>query len=142
MGENENIDTNWKNFKAAVMDTAEEVCGRKKKRRKKKPWFDHECEQMVEERIERKKAWMYSNNIENRESYNKSNRDTNKLLRRKKRQYILSLLDKAEEDNTANNSRNFFRKIRFFKKGFSPRPYGVKSKEGMLITENQKALER
>ena len=139
--EDEDINNNWANFKIAVLDTAEEVCGKKKKRNKK-PWFDQECEQALEERIKMKKAWMNSNSLEYKERYNQSNRETNKLLRRKKQLYIKSILDKAEEENTANNAKDFYRKIRFFKKGFIPRTYGVKNREGTLVTEDQLVLER
>lgn len=138
---NEDINSNWTNFKIAILDSAEEVCGKKTKRNKK-PWFDHECEQMLEERIKRKKAWMNSNNMEAKERYNQANRDANKLLKRKKRLYINSLLEKAEEENTANNAKDFYRKIRYFKKGFTPRTYGVKNKEGNMLTEKQQVIER
>ncbi|XP_054287945.1 uncharacterized protein LOC129003672 [Macrosteles quadrilineatus] len=141
LDKDEDVNSTWNNFKEAVLDSAEEVCGKKKKK-SKKPWFDCECEQMLEERIRRKNVWMNSNNEEDRLMYNQSNKETNKFLRRKKRQYIKSLLDRAEEENTANNAKDFYRKVRFFKKGFTPCTYGIKNKEGQLLTESVKVLER
>ncbi|KAG8295024.1 hypothetical protein J6590_089768, partial [Homalodisca vitripennis] len=66
-----------------VLNTAEEVCGSRKKRNKK-PWVDQECEQPLKDRVKRKITWMNSNRVEYRESYNEANREANKLLRRKK----------------------------------------------------------
>ncbi|XP_046685325.1 uncharacterized protein LOC124371058 [Homalodisca vitripennis] len=126
MENNETVDAKWSNFKEVVLNTAEEVCGSRKKRYKK-PWFDQECEQALKDRVKRKITWMNSNRVEDRESYNEANREANKLQRRIKRLYLHILLDKAKEDNTANNAKDFYRKIRFFKRGFTPYPYGVKT---------------
>jgi hypothetical protein len=139
--EENDINSKWNNFKKNIIETAKEICG-EKRRVKKKPWFDEECEQKVIERKERKRIWINSDTAENKDRYIESNKETNKILRRKKRMYVNSLIDKAEQERSTNNARDFYRKIRFFKKGFTPNPYGVKDKEGVVLTENQKVLER
>lgn len=139
--EEEDVNRNWNNFKESILQTAREVCG-KKKRASKKPWFDEECEQKVIERKEMKRIWMNNNSTEHKDRYNEMNRETNKMLRKKKRMYINSLIDKAEQERTTNNAREFYRKIRFFKKGFTPNPFGVKNKEGVVVTENLQVLQR
>lgn len=63
-------------------------------------------------------------------------------MRQKKRRYINSLIEKAEEECTANNARDFYKKVKFFKKGYIPNPYGVKNKEGIVVTETQQVIER
>lgn len=51
-----------------------------------------------------------------------------------------SILDKAEEENTVNSAKVFYRKITFFNRGYFSRTYGVKNKKHNLITENQQVL--
>lgn len=41
----------------------------------------------------------------------------------------------AENDRTTNNTRDYYRTIRFFKAWFSARNYGIKDKQGVLDRE-------
>lgn len=68
---------------------------------------------MLEERIKRKNSRMNNNSREDKKS-NKSNLETNKLIKEN----------------------------RVFQKGFTPNPNGVKNNEGRLLTGNQQVLER
>lgn len=67
-------------------------------------------------------------------------KETTKILRRKKREWIKHLLRKAESDRTANNAKEFYRSVRFFKKGFTPLSYGIKDKNGHIVVNNEEGL--
>lgn len=50
------------------------------------------------------------------------------------------MVAKAEADRTANKTKDFYRTIRFFKKGFTPNAYGIKNKDGKLVKFKMKKL--
>lgn len=47
---------------------------------------------------------------------------------------------KAEEDRTRNNSKDFYRIIRFFKTEYKPKPYGILDKDGNMIVQKSEGL--
>ncbi|XP_054277909.1 uncharacterized protein LOC128996544 [Macrosteles quadrilineatus] len=134
------IEKVWKNIKETLQDCAKEVCG-KRERKNKKPWFDEECKANVLQRKKAKEVWLNKKQERDRENYTKISRETVKVLRRKKREWVNQILEKAEQDRTANNSRDFYRSIRFFRKGYSPMPYGIKNKSGQLVVQNKEGLQ-
>lgn len=138
--ENNNVDDVWNNLKDILQETTAEVCG-KKERREKKPWFDMECSDMIEKRKILKNKLLQNKDEESKMRYNNQVRETTKLMRRKKREWVKGLLQKAENDRTQNNARNFYRTLRYFKKGYQPKGYGVKNENGDVITEESKVLE-
>lgn len=52
------------------------------------------------------------------------------------------LIEKAEQERTANNSRDFYRTTRFFRTEYKPKAYGVKDKNGNIIIQQKEGLER
>ncbi|KAI5739997.1 hypothetical protein M8J77_026070 [Diaphorina citri] len=51
-------------------------------------------------------------------------------------------MERAEEDRTGNNSRDFYRTTRFFRKEYKPKAFGVKDKDGRTIIQQKEGLER
>lgn len=137
--DNLDIEAHWEMVKTSVQEAALEVCGKRK--RKKNPWFSEECEQKVKERRAAKGKHLQQDSNESKEAYENANRETKTLLRRKKREYVDSLIKKAEEDKSAENARDFYRSVRFFRKGYIPRMYGIKDKSGNAVLERSKGLE-
>jgi len=135
------IEKEWDRLKQAIKKSAEEVCGQRKKK-SGKPWFDEECREAVEKRKETKERWLNNKKQDTKERYKNQAKETVRLLRKKKREWINKLLEKAEEDRTANNARDFYRSIRFFKKTYTPDSIGIKDQAGNIIMEQDKCLKR
>lgn len=66
---------------------------------------------------------MTSNNAEDR--YNEINKETNNILRKKNKINIKGLIEKAEQEHTTNNAKEFYIKVKFFDKGFTPNQYDM-----------------
>lgn len=139
--ENMQLETLWKTYKTNILETAKEVCG-KKKRRKEIPWLDEECTRAIQNRAMKKKKWLNSNNREDRETYQSINKSTTRLLRRKKREYINSLLEKAENDQKSNNHKEFYSCVKHFRKGYTPSTFGIKNKDGHVLTQKTEVVDR
>ncbi|XP_046683293.1 uncharacterized protein LOC124369359 [Homalodisca vitripennis] len=138
--EEDKIERGWTNIKETLQNCAKDVC-EKNERKNKKPWFDEECKEKVVQRKEGKETWLNRKQAGDREEYKKRSRETVKTLRRKKRECVNKILEKAEQDRTANNSRDFYRSVRFFRKGYSPMPYGIKNKSGELVIQSKEGIQ-
>ncbi|KAI5715018.1 hypothetical protein M8J77_009060 [Diaphorina citri] len=139
----EAIEEQWSTFKNVIKETAKKVLDTSSGYREKKPWFDRDCEEIMEKRVRAKQQWLSCDETrkdEYREKYNKINREVVKLVRQKKRQYVKKSLEKAEEDRTKNNTKDFYRTVRFFKNGYRPRTSGVKDRDGNTTNEPEKVL--
>lgn len=138
--EEEILEKNWTDIKNIIQKCAEEGCG-KKSRSKKKPWFDEECSEAVIRRRKAKDIWLNNQQERLKENYKTHARESVKILRRKKREWINKLLEKAEQDRTANNARDFYCSICFFKKGYTPNPYRIKNKSEKIIIQKEQGLQ-
>lgn len=112
-----------------------------KKKKAGKPWFDREAHDIIKKRKHQKEKCLNSQKEEDKNLYNSVNRETTKLLRRKKRNWLNGLVTKAEEDRTKNNAKDFYRSVRYFKKGYTPKAYGVKDRNGRVIIQEEEGLE-
>lgn len=138
---NVDIEVKWNRVKNTVLQCAKDLCGDKQKQ-PTKPWFDQECNEMIEKRRFSREKWLGANNEEERLRYQNINRSTTRLLRQKKRNWLKSLVEKAEQDRTNNNARDFYRTTRFFQKEYKPKAYGVKDKDGNILIQQSEGLVR
>lgn len=100
-----------------------------------------EKREMTSKRRINKEMWLEKRDSITKQDFKRTVRETTKLCRRKKREWLNQMVAKAEADRTANNTKDFYRTIRFFKKGFTPNAYGIKNKDGKLVIQNEEALE-
>lgn len=84
----------------------------------------------MEERKEAKNKALADKTTQSKESYKRINREVNRTLRLEKRKYLNSTLTKAEQDSNQHNVRDFYRRIRFFQKGYQPKMLGMKENTG------------
>ncbi|KAL1446132.1 hypothetical protein WDU94_005544 [Cyamophila willieti] len=138
--DNANLDQKWNSMKTAIQETLKEVCETRKSNNKK-PWFDSECKTLIQERKDIKIQWLANPTPDLKQRYSAKSKEVTKTLRRKKREWINGTIRKAEEDRTVNNSRDFYRTIRFFKKGYAPKTYGVKNTRGEVVMQTEEVLE-
>uniref|UniRef100_A0A8D9ELZ3 Craniofacial development protein 2 n=1 Tax=Cacopsylla melanoneura TaxID=428564 RepID=A0A8D9ELZ3_9HEMI len=141
--EQDDIETKWNTYKTTVKEVAKKVIGTQG-RNTKKPWFDEHCMEEVEKRKKAKLKWLNCQTIDKeiyRQQYIVASREVTRFLRKKKRDAINNSLQKAENDRTKNNAREFYRTTRFFKQGFKPRTCGIKDNEGNVTNERARVLE-
>lgn len=145
MDASKNIEEQWATFRNIIKEATTKVLKTSTSTPpQKKHWFDSDCAELTEKRKKAKHQWLNCNNTqkdEYREAYNKVNRDVVKLVRKKKREEVNKSLEKAENDRTKNNSRDFYRVVRHFKNGYKPRTSGIKDKDGNTTNETAKVLE-
>ncbi|KAI5714830.1 hypothetical protein M8J77_006182 [Diaphorina citri] len=136
-----NVEDLWEVIKNTVHDSMTEVL-RSNEVRKKKQWFDRECNDMIKARKTCKEKLLSSQNDHRlQEEYVNINRETKKLMRQKKRKYLEDKLKQAELDRTKNNAKEFYRTARYFNKGYAARIDLIKDNDGQLVADEKKALE-
>ncbi|KAI5702712.1 hypothetical protein M8J75_003287 [Diaphorina citri] len=104
------VNQNWNLLKESIRNVANKTL--KKRKRKNKIWFNEECSRKVEERAQARLAWL--NNRENnelKENYYRTRKETQKLLKQKKREHFNNILTEAQDDFQNHRSRQLHQKI-------------------------------
>jgi hypothetical protein len=78
------IEEEWKNLKESIMDTAETVLGRRTTR-KRKEWFDEECEKRTEAKNQARNRWLKTGNLKDLENYKEKRKEVTKYCKHKKK---------------------------------------------------------
>ncbi|XP_054281242.1 uncharacterized protein LOC128998911 [Macrosteles quadrilineatus] len=134
------VQERWEHIKKSVNEVSEEVLGFQRNKRNNKPWFNEDCHRLIENRLKAKKAMLTNKNEITKQQYKETNREVNKLLRAAKRKFVNEQTEKAEKDSNKNNTRDFFRFVRFFKQGYKAKTVGVKDNDGNIICNKAEAL--
>ena len=135
------VDTEWEELRIATQGAARKTIGYKRRRRSK-PWFDDDCSSAVELRSQaRLKHLQKPDDLALLEAYKAVRRTTRNLLKAKKRQYILGLVEELEQESRAKNSGEFFRRLKSFRRGFQPNRQVLRSRNGELISDSVRILE-
>ncbi|KAH0818193.1 hypothetical protein GEV33_004600 [Tenebrio molitor] len=92
------IDEEWKNLKESTMDTAETVLGRRTTR-KRKEWFDEECEKRTEAKNQARNRWLKTGNLKDLENYKEKRKEETKYCKHKKESWIGELVPEVEVNN-------------------------------------------
>jgi hypothetical protein len=78
----------------------------------------------------------------NRDNLQNVRRETSRIFRNKKREYLKSKINELETNNKNKNIRNLYRGINEFEKGYQPRINIIKDENGNLIADPQNVLNR
>ena len=78
----------------------------------------------------------------NYEEYQEWRRKTNRICKGKKRENIKKQLEEINQLNQQNERRKFYKAVNNMKRRFQPRMSGFKGKDGKIIGEEKKILER
>jgi hypothetical protein len=103
------IDEEWKNLKESIMDTAETVLGRRTKR-KRKEWFDEECEKRTEAKNQARNRWLKTGNLKDLKNYKEKRKEETKYCKHKKESWIGELMPEVEVNN--RDSRKLYELIK------------------------------
>ncbi|KAK9737859.1 hypothetical protein QE152_g10363 [Popillia japonica] len=75
-------------------------------------WFDNSCKEKVTQKNEARKKWMTSGKDEDKEIYQEKREISEKLCRRKKKEWWESKLNNLEHQRKSNNTRKFYKEVK------------------------------
>ena len=105
--------------------------------KKKKPWFDDDCSNVVERRKQAKLKFLQDPYTKrNRDNYHTERRETCHTLRNKKRDYLKGKLNEIETKSKNKNIRDLYKGIKDFKKVYQARLNVIKNENEELSDSN------
>jgi hypothetical protein len=107
-----------------------------------KPWFDDECSKLTDQRKQAKLQWLQNPSQINGDNLKNLRRETSRIFRNKKREYLKDKINELETNNKNKSIRDLYRGINEFKKGYQPRLNIIKDENGNLLADPQSALNR
>ena len=138
----ENIEDKWSMFSKVVIESGKDVIGSVKKQ-VGKDWFDSECLTVTQ-----KKNTVYQKMLSRKhsrrsvEEYKAARKEEKRVHRKKKRIFHEDLLRDVEHLKGSNESRAFYREINLGRRDFKPRTALCRNKNGEIISDKMKILER
>ena len=132
------IETNIETFEKATIETATDILG--KKISKKKPWVTSEVLKMCDQR--RKLKVKKKNCPCSKQEYNKINRKVKKEMIKAKEQWIDNQCKEIEKNLKTNNSKKAYDTVKTLTKPKQSKVNSIKNKQGDIIMEKSKILER
>ena len=135
------IDEQWKSIKEAMLETARETIGEKAKIRNEE-WFDDECRAIISQKNIDRLQMLQKETRSACEKYKQSRKTANKVIRNKKKAYLKKKLESIEELNSQNENRKFYHAVKRMNKGFQPRLYSCKDKNGKIIENESQVIDR
>lgn len=138
---NTDIESHWKQCAEAITSAATEVVGFLERSRPK-GWRDEEYDRAVAKKEEAYRVYIARNTRSNKENYHQKRREATKLYRQKKRRFDKEEVQNLEILRDKNQARKFYQSVSKQKKGFSPTTSFCNDKDGNLITDKEKVLQR
>ena len=135
------IEGEWRILKAAVTATAEEVVGFQQVERRD-PWFNDECKVTIEERNEARKKMLQRETRANCSEYSRLRAIAKSVCRREKRKWEKKKVEEIQDLARRKETRKMYSKISEEKKGFQARTSMCNDKEGNLMVEGMRVVER
>ena len=131
----------WNVLKKAITESVEEVCGRRKCRKKKRTrWWNREVEGAVKRKKEAFSRWLEVKSIEAKEEYRKAKRKASHVIRTAKNDEWRRLGEELEEDYQRGQGR-FWMRIRSATKR-SQQMGTVCSESGQMVCEKEEVINR
>lgn len=142
------IEDEWVLYKTALLDAAEELCGKQKggkrsPKNKRSPWWCDEVKEAVKLKKAAYKSWIKSKNEQDYVKYRLQRRECNRIVKKAKQdsweRFGQSL---AENERTA--SRKFYKLVRSIRKkdeNYNPTEI-INDKNGKPLTDPSEAIER
>ena len=108
--------------------------------KKKKPWFDDDCSNVVERRKQAKLKFLQDPTHLNRDKYHTGKRESSRALRNKKRDYLKEKLIEIDTNRKNKNIRDLYKGIKDFKKGYQARVNVIKNQNEELLADSNSIL--
>ena len=110
MNEANDIESEWKKFKCAILDAAKECCGTYvcKNGRKKTEWWNYEIRVAVKEKRVRWIRWLQNRSEENLELYREQKQVVKALIKEAKERGWVKFGQELEEAGQQRNKIKYF----------------------------------
>ena len=102
------IHDTWENIRDNIKVAAGKSIGYYQVK-KKKPWFDDDCSNVVERRKQAKLKFLQVPTQPNRDNYHTERRETSRTLRNKKRDYLKGKLSEIDTNSKNKNIRDLYK---------------------------------
>jgi hypothetical protein len=86
--------------------------------------------------------WLRDPNKTNVANLNNARREASRHFRNKKKEYLKAKIDEIETNSKTKHTRDLYRGISDFKKGYQPRTNIVKDEKGDLVADSYSILAR
>jgi hypothetical protein len=111
--------------------------------KKHKPWFDNGCSELLDQRKQAKLQWLEDPSEINGDNLNNVRREASRHFRDEKREYLKDKINElAMKSKKKKNTRDLYRGINGFKRGYQPGNNLVKDENGDLLTDSHNSLNR
>jgi hypothetical protein len=119
LDDNGDINRAWEAIRENITVSAKESIGLCKSK-SYKPWFNEECLKLVDRRKQAKLQWLQDPSVVNEDNLRNVRRDASRYFRNKKREYLKDKITDIELNSKNMNTRDLYRGISEFKKGYQP----------------------
>lgn len=138
----ENIDTKWENIKTVMVEAGEKSIGYTKNN-KKEHWFDQECRLLIEKRNEVRERNLQRPTRTSEQEYKAIKKQTNRLLRKKKREDMKNRVKEIEEARQQKEIKCFYQAIQNTKKKqYKTKTTLIRNEDGQLLTGKNAVADR
>ena len=138
------LESQWKNFKEAVVGSCEEVVGRKTAQQK--DWMSAETYEKIQSRKRRKAAVNTSrtraSKAKAQEEYNEAHKEVKASVKRDKRAFVDGLATEAEKAAESRNMRELYNTTKKLIGKYSLGERPVKDKNGKMLRGTDEQLNR
>jgi hypothetical protein len=104
--------------------------------KKHKPWFDEECQKLLDQRKRAKLQWLQDPMKISEDNLKYLRREARRYFRNKKKEYLKDKINELEMNSKNKNIKDLYRGINGFKRGYQPRNNLVKDENGDLLADS------
>jgi hypothetical protein len=102
LDESFDINNAWESVRENIKTSAKQNLGYQKLKNNK-PWFDDECSKLIDQRKQAKLQWLQNPNQINSDNLQNLRRETSRISRNKKREYLKGKINELETNNKNKN---------------------------------------
>jgi hypothetical protein len=99
------INSTWKIVRENIKTSAKDNLGYHRLKHNK-PWFDDECLELIDQRIQAKLQWLQNPSQINGDNLQNLTHETSRTFRNKKREYLKDKINDLETNNKNKNIRD------------------------------------
>jgi hypothetical protein len=110
--------------------------------KKHKPWFDQGCSELIDQGKRAELQWLQDPSEVNRDSLNSVRCEASRYFRNKRREYLKGKINELALNSKNRNSRDLYKGINKFKRGYQPGNNLMKDENGDLLADSHNILNR
>jgi hypothetical protein len=115
LDESFDINNAWESIRETIKTSAKDNLGYQKLKHNK-PWFDDDCSKLIDQWKQPKLQWLQNPNQINGDNLKNLRRETSRIFRNKKREYVKGKINELEANNKNKKIRDLYRGINEFRK--------------------------